>query len=169
MLSCPTCHQPATSRDGRDRRGEQRYVCRPCRRDFTATSTSVFSGYRWPADVILTAVRWYLSYPLSARQVSELLAERGVDVSARTVLTWGQTFGPQLAVEARRHRRRLGRRWWVDEVFSSSMAPRSATSTGPSISTGRSWTCCCASTVTWPRPRLSSVALSQPARRFRPR
>ena len=117
MLSCPTCHQPATSRDGRDRRGQQRYVCRPCRRDFTATSTSAFSGYRSPPDFILAAVRWYLSYPLSARQVSELLAERGVDVSARTVLTWGQTFGPQLAAEARRHRRRLGRHWWVDEVF----------------------------------------------------
>jgi transposase-like protein len=43
--------------------------------------------------------------------------ERGVDVSARTVLSWTQTFGPQLALEARRHRRRFGRRWWVDEVF----------------------------------------------------
>jgi transposase-like protein len=87
MVTCPTCHQPATSRDGRDHRGQQRYSCRPCRRDFTATSASAFSGYRWPADIILTAVRWYLSYPISARQVTELLAERGVDVSARTVLT----------------------------------------------------------------------------------
>jgi hypothetical protein len=33
------------------------------------------------------------------------------------VLTWTQTFGPQLATAARRHRRRLGRRWYVDEVF----------------------------------------------------
>ena len=117
MVNCPTCHQPASSRDGRDHRGQQRYSCRPCHRDFTATSASAFSGYRWPADIILTAVRWYLSYPLSARQVTELLAERGIDVSARTILSWTQTFGPQLAVEARRHRRRLGRRWWVDEVF----------------------------------------------------
>ena len=42
------------------------------------------SGYRWPAEVILAAMRWYLRYPLSGRQVAELLAERGVDVSART-------------------------------------------------------------------------------------
>jgi transposase-like protein len=117
MVTCPTCHRPATSRDGRDHRGQQRYSCRPCRRDFTATSASAFSGYRWPADIILTAVRWYLSYPISARQVTELLAERGVDVSARTVLTWTQVFGPQLALQTRRHRRRPGRRWWVDEVF----------------------------------------------------
>jgi transposase-like protein len=57
MVNCPTCHQAANSRDGRDHRGQQRYACRPCRRDFTATSTSIFSGYRWPADVILAAVR----------------------------------------------------------------------------------------------------------------
>jgi transposase-like protein len=77
----------------------------------------VFSGYRWPADVILAAVRWYLAYPLSSRQVLELLAERGIDVSHRTVLNWVQAFGPQLAAEVRRHRRPVGRCWTVDEVF----------------------------------------------------
>src|ERR687886_2389764 len=60
-------------------------------------TVSAFSGYRWPRDVILTAVRWYLSYPLSSRQVRELLAERGIDVSHRTILNWVQTFGPRLA------------------------------------------------------------------------
>src|SRR5215472_9137572 len=64
-------------------------------------SSSAFSGYRWPSEVIVTAVRWYLSYPLSARQVTKLLGERGTDVSARTVLTWTRTFGPQLAGAAR--------------------------------------------------------------------
>lgn len=73
------------------------------------------SRYRWPAEVILAARRWYLRYPLSARQVAELLAERGIDVSARTVLTWVQTFGPLLAKESDRYRRRLGRRWY--ELF----------------------------------------------------
>ena len=43
---------------------------------------SAFSGYRWPADVILTAVR----HPLSATSVMELLAERGIDASNRTML-----------------------------------------------------------------------------------
>jgi transposase-like protein len=117
MATCPTCHQPATTRDGFDGRGRQRFSCHPCHRDFTHASSGAFSGYRWPPDVIVTAVRWYLSYPLSARQVTELLGERGIDVSARTVLTWTQTFGPQLASAARRHRRRLGHRWYIDEVF----------------------------------------------------
>ena len=117
MIHCPSCRQLATKRDGYDEQGRQRYGCRPCHRDFTATSTSAFSGYRWPADVILTAVRWYASYPLSAAQVMQLLAERHLDVSARTVLTWVQTFGPQLAKAIHSHRRRWGRRWYVDEVF----------------------------------------------------
>src|SRR5262249_32129596 len=117
MIHCPSCQQLATKRDGYHERGRQRYGCRPCRRDFTATSTSAFSGYRWPADVILTAVRWYARYPLSATHVMRLLAERYIDVSARTVLKWVQTFGPQLAKAVHSHRRRLGRRWYVDEVF----------------------------------------------------
>jgi len=77
------------------------------------------------------AVRWYLSLTVSATQVTWLLAERGVDVTPRTVLTWAQTFGPQLAAAGRTPRRRVGRRawggargaarvgrrWYVDEVF----------------------------------------------------
>jgi transposase-like protein len=76
MSTCPSYHQRATKRDGYDVAARQRYHCRPCHRDFTAHSTSAFSGYRWPADVILMAVRWYCSLPLSAAQVVRLLAER---------------------------------------------------------------------------------------------
>jgi transposase-like protein len=117
MSLCPTCQQPASKRNGRDPRGRQKYACRSCRRTFTAATTSAFSGYRWPSDVILTAVRWYLAYPLSSRQVLELLAERGIDVSHRTILDWVQAFGPQLAAEVRRRRHPVGRCWFVDEVF----------------------------------------------------
>ncbi len=63
------------------------------------------------------AVRCYLRHPLSGTSVTELLAERGIDVSNRSVLRWVQTFGPQLAAEARKHRRPLGRTWYTDEMF----------------------------------------------------
>ena len=63
------------------------------------------------------AVRWYLAHPLSSSSVMQLLAERDIDVSPRTVLRWVQTFGPLLATEVRKHRRRPGRKWYVDEVF----------------------------------------------------
>jgi transposase-like protein len=117
MLTCPSCHQPASKRDGHDVAGRQRYACHACRRDFTARTASAFTGYRWPAEVVLLAVRWSLSHPLSATRVMELLAGRGVDVSKRTVLRWVQTFGPLLAAEVRRHRRPLGTTCYVDDVF----------------------------------------------------
>ncbi len=117
MPPCPVCQQPASKRDGFDAADRQRYACRSCRRDFTDRSASAFAGYRWPAEVILLAVRWSLSHPLSATSVMELLAERGIDVSKRTVLRWVQTFGPLLAAEVRRHRRPLGSKCYVDEVF----------------------------------------------------
>jgi IS6 family transposase len=117
MPTCPHCQQIAVTRDGYDRHGRQRFTCTTCGRDFTVRSASAFSGYRWPADVILMAVRWYLRHPLSATSVMELLAERGIDVSNRTVLRWVQVFGPQLAEEARKHRRPLGRFWYTDEMF----------------------------------------------------
>jgi len=63
------------------------------------------------------AVRWYCSLPLSAAQVVRLLAERHIDVTARTVLNWMQTFAPQLAAALRTYRRRVGQKWTVDEVF----------------------------------------------------
>ncbi len=84
MPTCPGCQQSRSKRDGHSPSGRQRYACRSCRRDFTVHSGSAFSGYRFPPEVILTALRWYFSYALSAQQVMELLAERGVvDVLVR--------------------------------------------------------------------------------------
>jgi len=55
-------------------------------------TTSVFAGFRFPPEVISVAVRWYLRYGLSYRDVEELLAERGVTVDHVTVYRWVQRF-----------------------------------------------------------------------------
>jgi transposase-like protein len=96
--------------DGRAPFGAQRFRCPACRRTRTNRSGTPFAGHRWPAEVITTAVRWYFRYRLS-------LAERGIDVSARTVLIWAHRFGPLLAAAARRAARPVGQRWWVDETY----------------------------------------------------
>ena len=57
---------------------------------------SAFSGYRFPPEVIVLAVRWYLRYKLSYRDVAELLAERGIDLDHVTVWRWVQCFTPLL-------------------------------------------------------------------------
>jgi transposase-like protein len=49
-----------------------------------------FVGYRFPPEVILLAVRWYLRYGLSYRDIEELLAERGVEVDHVTIYRWVQ-------------------------------------------------------------------------------
>ena len=53
-------------------------------------SGSSFAGFRFPPEVILVAVRWYLRYGLSYRDVEELLAERGIAVDHVTVYRWVQ-------------------------------------------------------------------------------
>jgi transposase-like protein len=104
-------------KDGRAPAGGQRFRCPACRRTRTDRTGTPFAGHRWPAEVITTAVRWYFRYRLSVADVRDLLAERGIDVSARTVLTWAHRFGPLLAAAARRVARPVGRRWWADETY----------------------------------------------------
>jgi transposase, IS6 family len=65
--------------------------------------------------VIVLAVRWYLRFALSYRDVEELLAERGVEVDHTTVYRWVQRFTPLLTEAARPCRHAVGDRWKVDE------------------------------------------------------
>jgi transposase-like protein len=65
----------------------------------------------------MVAVRWYLRYNLSYRDVEELLVERGVEVDHVTVYRWVQRFTPLLADAARFARHSPGDRWLVDETY----------------------------------------------------
>jgi transposase-like protein len=82
-----------------------------------STSKSSFVGFRFPPEVIMVAVRWYLRYGLSYRDVEELLAERGVAVDHVTVFRWVQRFTPLLIEAARPCRHAPGDRWFVDETY----------------------------------------------------
>ena len=78
---------------------------------------SAFAGFRFPAEVIVVAVRWYLRFNLSYRDVEELLVERGVEVDHVTVYRWVQRFTPLLADAAGPCRRAVANRWFVDETY----------------------------------------------------
>ena len=67
--------------------------------------------------MILLAVRWYLRYGLSYRDIEELRVERGVDVDHVTVYRWVQRFTPLVIEAARPCRHSVGDRWFVDETY----------------------------------------------------
>jgi transposase, IS6 family len=75
---------------------------------------SALAGFRFPREVIVLAVRWYLRYGLSYRDVEELLGERGVRVDHVTVFRWVQRFTPLLIDAARPC---PGDRWFADETY----------------------------------------------------
>ena len=82
-----------------------------------AVPRPAFAGFRFPPDVIVLAVRWYLRFGLSYRDVEELLAERGVEVDHVTIYRWVLRFTPLLAEAARPCRHLVGDRWQVDETY----------------------------------------------------
>jgi transposase, IS6 family len=83
----------------------------------SSSGSSAPVGYRFPREVIAVAVRWYLRYGLSYRDVEELLAERGIEVDHVTVYRWVQTFTLEFIDAARPARHATGTRWYVDETY----------------------------------------------------
>jgi transposase, IS6 family len=81
------------------------------------SASSAPASYRFPREVIAVAVRWYLRYALSYRDVEELLAERGIEVDHVTVYRWVQTFTSEFIDAARPTRHSTGERWFVNETY----------------------------------------------------
>jgi putative transposase len=81
-----------------------------------------FRYFNSSPEVIRLVVMMYVRYPLSLRNVEDLLAERGIDISHETVRFWWNRFGPMFAAEIRKRRVAHMRgypqwRWHLDEVF----------------------------------------------------
>ena len=83
----------------------------------SSSSVSVFAGFRFPPEVVSVAVRWYLRYGLSYRDVEELLAERAVTVDHVIIYRWVQRFTPEFIEAARPCCHAPGDRWFVDETY----------------------------------------------------
>ena len=75
-----------------------------------------YRRHRFPAEIIQHAMWLYLRFTLSYRDVEELLAERGLDVSYETVRRWVLKFGPLIAPKLRQGRPRPSVRWHLDEM-----------------------------------------------------
>jgi putative transposase len=78
-----------------------------------------YSRHRFPPELIRHAVWLYLRFTLSYRDVEELLAERGLDISYETIRRWVLKFGPAYARNLRRSRPRPSDQWHLDEMVVS--------------------------------------------------
>ena len=78
-----------------------------------------YARHRFPPDIIQYAVWLYFRFPLSYRDVEDLLSERGIEVSYETVRRWALKFGQAYAYKLRRLRSQSDARWHLDEMFVS--------------------------------------------------
>ena len=78
---------------------------------------SPYHGFRFPKAIIQHAVWLYLRFTLSYRDVEDLVAERGIEVSYETIRRWVLSFGPLIARRLRARRPPPHRRWHLDEMF----------------------------------------------------
>jgi IS6 family transposase len=81
------------------------------------SAANPFKGRQYAGEVILTAVRWYLRYPLAYEHVSELLAERGLAVDASCVSRWVQAYAAELSKRCRVHLKATNKSYRVDEAY----------------------------------------------------
>ena len=77
----------------------------------------VVQRLHYPMEVMLVCVRWYAAYPLSFRQIEEMMAERGVFVDHSTLHRWSMKMLPVLAAALRRRKRPVGKSWRMDETY----------------------------------------------------
>ena len=82
-----------------------------------AIRPAIFKWRQTEPELIVCAVRWYLRYSLSFRDVEELLSERGLEVDHTTIWRWVQRYGPELEERLRRHLKPTNRSWRVDETY----------------------------------------------------
>src|SRR6202161_3859940 len=76
-----------------------------------------FKGRHYPGEVIVLCVRWYLRYPLSYEHVSEMVAERGVEMDASCIWRWVQAYAPELNKRCRPHLKPTNKSYRIDETY----------------------------------------------------
>jgi putative transposase len=76
-----------------------------------------FKGSHFEREIILWGVRWYVAYPISYRQLEEMMDERGVGVDHATLNRWVLKYVPQLEAAFRARKRLVGTSWRLDETY----------------------------------------------------
>ncbi|WP_242321876.1 IS6 family transposase, partial [Bacillus cereus group sp. BfR-BA-01354] len=78
---------------------------------------NIFKWKHYQPDIIVLAVRWYLRYNLSLRDLVEMMEERGFSLVHTTIMRWVHQYGPELNERIRKHLKRTNDSWRVDETY----------------------------------------------------
>ena len=76
-----------------------------------------FKGSHFEREIILWGVRWYVAYPISYRQLEEMMGERGVAVDHSTLTLWVIKYAPEVEKVFRRQQCPVGQSWRLDETY----------------------------------------------------
>jgi hypothetical protein len=98
------------------RAGTNLGVARRRRADSVRPNKS-FKGRQFTAEVILWAVRWYLMFLISYRDLELMLQDRGVEIAHTTLFRWTQTYAPEIEKRIRPHLRLSNGSWRIDEAY----------------------------------------------------
>ena len=80
-------------------------------------TSNPFKWRHFQAEIILLCVRWYLRYPLSYRDLEEMMCERGLHIDHTTIYRWVQHYAPELEKRCRPHLSATSDSWRVDETY----------------------------------------------------
>ena len=116
-MTCPHCQTDHTQKlDGATDLGYSRFRCRRCGRRFNERTGTPFIHLEFPTDIVFQVVVFRLLFKLSLRDLVRMFLMRGYEFTHETVRDWEERFAPLLAEHVRR-RRKVGRRWYVDETY----------------------------------------------------
>ncbi len=79
--------------------------------------TNIFMWKHFEKEIILLCVRWYLKYPLSYRNLIEMMCERGISVSHTTIMRWVHQYSPIIEERIRKHIKQTNDSWRMDETY----------------------------------------------------
>lgn len=79
--------------------------------------SDLFKGRHFDREIIVLCVRWYLRYKLSSRDLVQMMAELGIEVTHTTILRWVQRFVPEFEKRWSQYSRPVGRSWRCDETY----------------------------------------------------
>ncbi len=76
-----------------------------------------FKGSHFEKEIILWDIRWYVAYPISYRQLEEMMKERGVPVDHSTLNRWVIKYAPEVEKQFRERKRPVGTSWRLDDTY----------------------------------------------------